>query len=230
GVEVESIKKAGQNFLIKTKEGESFETKTIIIATGKILRQLNVPGEKEFKNKGITYCSICDAPLFSGKDVAVVGGGNSGMESAMDLIKYANKVYLMSRGEKIKGDEFLQDKLKKTGKVEFITNVEIKEIKGNKFVEKIIYKDKKSGEEKELPVGGIFVNIGWVPATNFLEELIETNNHGEIITDSKTQQTSLAGIFAAGDVTDSLYKQIVIAVGDGAKATLSAYNYLIKEK
>lgn len=228
GIEAESIEKQGENFLIKTKNGENFETKTIIIATGKSLRGLNVPGEKEFKNKGVTYCSICDAPLFSGKDVAVIGSGNSALESAMDLTKYANKIYVLSHREKMKGDEFLQEKLKNTGKVEFITNVEVKEIKGNKFVEKLVYEDTKTKKLKEISIGGVFINIGWMPATSFLKNFAEMNDKNEIIVDHKTQKTSVPGVFAAGDVTDGLYKQIIIAAGDGAKAALSAYKYLMK--
>lgn len=235
GMEAESIKKKGENFLIKTKNGENFETKTIIIATGKSLRGLNVPGEKEFKNKGVTYCSICDAPLFSGKDVAVVGGGNSGMESAMDLVKYANKIYILSHREKMKGDEFFREKLRNSGKVEFITNAEVKEIKGGKFVEKIVYEDAKTNDLKEILVSGVFINIGWAPATGFLsvpggKNFVEMNDKREIIINHKTQETSAPGVFAAGDVTDGLYKQIIIAAGDGAKAALSAYNYLINRK
>lgn len=235
GMEAESIEKQGENFLVKIKNGESFGTKTIIIATGKVLRGLNIPGEKEFKNKGVTYCSICDAPLFSGKDVVVVGSGNSAMESAMDLVKYADKIYVLARREKFKGDEFLREKLKNTGKAEFLTNAEVKEIKGGKFVEKLVYQDTKTKELKEIPVSGVFINIGWAPATGFLsasggKNFVEMNDKREIIVNHKTQETSVQGVFAAGDVADGLYKQIIIAAGDGAKAALSAYNYLVNKK
>ena len=227
GVEIESVKKNNGNFLIKTKNNENFETKSIIIATGKSLRRLNIPGEKEFENKGVSFCSICDTPLFGNKDVAVIGGGNSGLESAMDLTKYANKIYILGRGEKIRGDKFLQEKLKNIGKVEFITNAAVKEIKGSKFVEKIVYEDKKADEEKEISVSGVFINIGWIPATGFLGGFVELNSQAEIIVDHKTQETSVPGVFAAGDVTDGLYKQCITAAGDGAKSALSAYNYLL---
>ncbi len=232
GVEVESIEKQSvgdEKFSIKIKDGEAVEAKSVILATGKNPRRLGVPGEKEFENKGVSFCSICDAPLYGGKDVAIVGGGNSGLEAATDLVKYANKVYILEYNSKILGDESTQEKLKQTGKVEFIVEAQVLEIKGDKFVQKIIFKDKKSGEEKELSVGGVFVNIGWIPATAFLKNFVDLNEHGEIIISHKTTATSEEGAFAAGDASDTKFKQCVIASGEGAKAALSAYEYLIKK-
>lgn len=228
--EVVSIEKREKDFSVKTKNGESIETKSVIIATGKVPRRLDVPGEKELENKGVSFCSICDAPLFGGKIIAVIGGGNSGLETAMDLTKYAEKIYIFEYTSKLKGDEFLQDKLKQGGKVEFILNTEIKEIKGRDFVEKIVYLERKTDKIKDLPVGGVFVNIGWDPATLFLGKLIDLNSRGEVIVDPKTMATSVKGIFAAGDVTESIYKQIVIAAAEGAKAALSAYNYVMNKE
>lgn len=232
GVEVESIENRAStdgNFLIKMKNGESVEAKSVILATGKNPRRLGVPGEREFENKGVSFCSICDAPLYGGKDVAIVGGGNSGLEAATDLVKYADKIYILEYNPKIIGDESTQEKLRKTGKVEFIVEAQVLEIKGDKFVQKIIFKDEKSGEEKELPVGGVFVNIGWIPATGFLKDFVDLNEHGEIIINHKTTATSEEGAFAAGDASDTKFKQCVIASGEGAKAALSAYEYLIKK-
>ncbi|NOY35378.1 MAG: FAD-dependent oxidoreductase [bacterium] len=233
GVEVESIEKDGDDFLIKIKGGDSIGAKSVIIATGKNPRRLGVPGEREFENKGVSFCSICDAPLYGGKDVAVVGGGNSGLESAMDLTKYANKIYVLEFSDKIIGDESMQEKLAQTGKVEFIADAEVLEIKGDVLVEKIIYKDKKTGETKELPVGGVFVNIGWVPATGFLSsekgDFVELNDGGEVVIDHKTTETSVKGVYAAGDVSDVKYKQCVIAAAEGAKAALSAHEYLTRK-
>lgn len=226
--EVSSIEKNNNSLLVKTKNGEDFESKAIIIATGKNPRRLNIPGEKEFENRGVSFCSICDAPLFGGKDVVVVGGGNAGFETAMDLTKYANKIYILEFEPSLTGDGILRDRLRDTGKVEFITNAEIKKIEGSDFVEKIAYNDRETGEQKEIPAGGVFINTGWIPATDFLRGFIDLNKYGEIITDQKTGKTSLSGVFAAGDVTDSIYKQIVTAASDGAKAALSAYEYLIK--
>lgn len=223
---VESIAKNGDNFEVKTNDGQSFEAKSIIVATGKRPRNLDVPGEKEFANKGVSYCSTCDAPLFGEKDVAVIGGGNSGLEAAMDLTKYANKIYVLEFGPKIIGDEATQEQLRETKKVEFITDAATKEIRGNKFVDSLIYEDRKSGEKKDLKIQGIFVEIGQIPSSDFTKGFLQMNPRGEIIIDLKTNQTSVEGIFAAGDVTDVLYKQCIIAAGEGAKAALSAYKYL----
>ncbi|PIT89331.1 MAG: pyridine nucleotide-disulfide oxidoreductase [Candidatus Levybacteria bacterium CG10_big_fil_rev_8_21_14_0_10_36_7] len=233
GVDVEKIKKQEELFFVTLKGGEEIKSKTVIIATGKVQRQLNVFGEKEFENRGVVFCTICDAPLFDGKDVAVVGGGNSGLESALDLTKYAKKVYVLDTEEKMRGDEILIEKLKKIlsddgeeNKVEFIKNVEIKEIKGDKFVNGLVYKDKKTNEEKELAVGGVFINIGWLPATKFLGDFVELNKWEEIVINPVTTETSVKGVFAAGDVSDVKYKQFVVACAEGAKAALSAYEYL----
>ena len=225
---VQEINESGDNFEIKTEDGESFQAKSAIIATGKNPRHLNVPGEREFIGKGVSFCSICDAPLFGGKDVVVVGGGNAGLESAMDLTKYANKIYVLEFSPKIMGDESTQEKLRQSGKMEFIVNAQVKEIKGNKFAESLIYEDRQSGEKKELKAGGVFVNIGQIPATDFVKNTVQLNERGEIIIDPKTNQTSERGIFAAGDATDIPFKQCVIAAGEGAKAALNVYNYLQK--
>lgn len=230
GEEVVSIEKGEKDFSVKTKNEESIETKSVIIATGKVPRRLDVPGEKELENKGVSFCSICDAPLFGGKLVAVIGGGNSGLETAMDLTKYAEKIYVFEYTPKLRGDEFLQDKLKQSGKVEFILNAEIKKIKGRDFVEKIVYLERKTEKIKDMPVSGVFVNIGWDPAALFLGKLVDLNSRGEIIVNPKTMETSVRGIFAAGDVTESVYKQIVIAAAEGAKAALSAYNYVMSNE
>lgn len=239
GIEVESLEKmtdAGKTvFLINIKNETKVKAKSIIIATGKSPRRLNIPGEKEYENKGVVFCSICDAPLFGGKDVAVVGSGNSGLESAADLLAYANKIYVLARGDKIRGDELIQEKLRKSGKVDFIMEAELKEIKGGKFVEKIIYADKKNGNMKELPVGGVFVNIGLIPSASFLRgkegrsDFVEMNEQGEIVINPRTTESSVKGVFAAGDVSDVKYKQIVIAAAEGAKAALSAYECLMRE-
>jgi thioredoxin-disulfide reductase len=222
------LKKREDMFSIKLESGEEIGAKAIIIATGKNPRHLNIPGEKEFLGKGLSFCSICDAPLFSGKDVAVVGGGNSGLESALDLTKYANKIYILTRGDKLRGDEILQSKLKESGKVEFIMNAQPVEVKGENFVNSIIYKNTLTNDTKELSVGGIFVHVGWDPATTFTKGLVNLNEYNEIVID-KNNGTSAPGIFAAGDVTDTKYKQYAIAVGEGAKAALSVYDYLMKK-
>lgn len=227
GLEVTGLEKKDNNFLVKTAE-ENFETKTIIIATGRKSRELNVPGEKEFKAKGVTFCTTCDAPLFSGKDVAVIGSGNAGLESALDLTKYVNKIYVLELNGKVIGDQCLEERLRENDKISIILNAKTKEIKGDKFVEKLIYEDKETNEEKELDVQGIFINIGWLPVTDFIGDFVKLDKTGEIEVDYKTMETSEKGVFAAGDVTNGKYKQIVTAASDGARAALSVYNYLNK--
>lgn len=229
GQRVKKISKSSDGFELETEGGEVFKTRALIIATGKKPRQLNVPREKELTSKGVSYCSICDAPLFSGKDVVVVGGGNAGLEAAVDLTKYANKIYVLEFESKIMGDEATQEKLRQTGKVEFITDATTKEIKGDKFVEALIYEDRKAGEQKELKVQGVFVNIGQIPSSDFVRDFLKLNDQNEIVIDPRTNQTSVDGVFAAGDVSDVLYKQCVIAAGEGAKAALSVYKYLQRE-
>lgn len=228
GKNVRETKKTNAEFEVILEDGEKFESKTIIIASGKNPRPLKVSGEEKFLGKGVTYCSVCDTPLFKGKDVAVIGGGNAGLDAAMDLTKYANKIYVLEFGEKFLGDESTQEKLEASGKVEMITNAAIKEIRGDKFVKSLIYEDRKTGKTRELKVEGVFVEIGYVPSSGFIKDLVKFNKAGEIIINQKDNSTKTPGVFAAGDVTDVVYKQIIIAAAEGAKAALSAYNYLQK--
>ena len=213
-------------FTLKDKNGNIYEGRSVIIASGKKPRKLNVPGEEEFNNKGVTYCATCDAPIFSGKAVAVIGGGNSGLDSALLLAKYANKVYVLESSDKIKGDQVTQDKLKESGLAELLINAEMKEIKGKKFVNAIVYKDKTSGEERELAAEGVFVAIGMIPNSDFLKGVCDLNQWGEVVINPRTNATSHVGVFAAGDVTDVPEKQTIIAAGDGAKAALQCYKWL----
>ncbi len=230
GKNVRELNKTNKGFEVILEDREKLESKTIIIASGKNPRPLKVPGEERLVGKGVTYCSICDAPLFKEKDVAVIGGGNSGLDTALDLTKYANKIYVIEFMDKLLGDESTQEKLKASGKVELITNAATKEIKGDKLLESLVYEDKKSGEMKELKVQGVFVEIGYVPSSGFIKDLVEFNKVGEIIINPKDNSTKTPGVFAAGDVTDIFYKQIVIAAAEGAKAALSTYEYLTKIK
>ncbi len=225
---VEKIELSKENiFKLKTANSE-YAAKTVIVASGKLPKTLDVPGEKEFIGRGISHCATCDGPLFSGKDIAVVGGGNAGMETALELLNYANKIYILEITDRFWGDETNQEKLKESGKAEFILNAETKEIKGEKFVKALAYQDKKTGEIREIKVDGVFVEIRSIPLTDFVKDLVELNELGEIIIDPKTNMTKTPGLFAAGDVTDVSYKQIIIACGEGAKAALSAYYYLQK--
>jgi thioredoxin reductase len=226
GVAVKNIKQAGPVFQIHTTN-DIFEGKAVIIATGKTERKLEIPGAKEFEGKGISYCATCDAPLFRDKIVAVIGGGDAGQDTAWQLTSYATKIYLLNRYQDLKGDDKdLQERLKKEAKIEILSETEPIKILGDKFVSGLVYKNFRSKEEIQVAINGIFVEIGSTPASLFLDQMLRCNNKEEIITDHNTGVTSVPGIFAAGDVTDSAEKQIIIAAGEGAKATLAAYNYL----
>ena len=224
--EVVEVQKSGVNFLVITKSKKKFEARAMIVASGADPRPLKVPGEKEFLGRGVSYCSICDGAFFPNKTVAVVGGGNSGFEAAIFLSKIAKKIYILEYAEEVKADETNQEIVKKLKKVEIITSASLKEIRGDKFVDSIVYQDRKSGKEKTLEVEAVFVEIGSQPATSFLKDLVDFNERGEIKIDLVTCQTKTPGLFAAGDVTDVKWKQIVVAAGEGAKAGLSAYGYL----
>ncbi len=227
---VVSIVKKDDSFLIVTDKGKNLSSKAVIVSSGKNPRPLKVPGEKEFLGKGVVYCVTCDAPLFSGKTIAVVGGGNAGFETALEMAeKYSPKVYLLETALKVRADEILQEKVEKNEKIELITGAMLKEIKGDNFVKSAVYEDVSSGENKEIEVEGVFVEIGSIPAADFLKNLVDCNEKGEIVTNHKTGETKTPGLFAAGDVTDIRDKQIVVATGEGAKAALSAYSYITKK-
>ena len=215
-----------KNFSVLTKNGKKFESKSVIIASGADPRPLKVQGEKEFIGKGVSYCTVCDAPLFKEKTAAVIGGGNAGFEAAIALSRWAKKIYILEYGERVMADLENQELAKKMGKVEIITNALLKEIKGERFVNAIIYQDRKTGENKELKVEGVFVEIGSQPASSFAGDLVDFNEKGEIKVDFETFQTKTPGLFAAGDVNEGKYKQIVTAAGEGAKAALAAAEYL----
>ncbi|MFC1789553.1 NAD(P)/FAD-dependent oxidoreductase [Patescibacteria group bacterium] len=226
--EVGSLKKKGDEFFVSTKGKKQFNSKTVIVATGADPRPLEVKGEKEFIGRGVSYCTLCDGPVFAGKNVAVIGGGNSALEAAIFISGYAKKVYILERGSHAKGDKIIHDKVLKMENIEIIVNVGLKEIRGKKLVDSLIYEDTKTKEEKILEIEGIFVEIGLQPATSFLKGQVNFNKKDEIIVDLKTSQTNVSGLFTAGDVDDIPYKQIIIAAGEGAKAALSVYNYLKK--
>ncbi len=229
GREVIDLEKKGENFIIRDNKDKEYETKTVIIATGKIPQALDISGEEKFKGRGVSVCSTCDAPMFKDKEVAVVGGGNAGFDAAVDLTKYAKKIYILEFLEKMRGDLTTKEKLEKTGKVEFYTNAAVKEIKGDDFVKSLIYENRDTGEDKELKVQGVFIAIGMVPKAGFAEGLVGFNKIGEIIINKEDNSTKTKRIFAAGDITDVKYEQIVIACGEGSKAALAVYDYLKKE-
>ena len=224
GVKVKEIKNSDSIIEVKTNSN-SYESKAIIITTGRIPKKLGLSREEEFIGKGISYCAVCDAPLYKDKIVAVIGGANAGLGTALSLTAYASKIYVLEFLPKLNADEILQEKIKKSAQITLLTNVEIKEFKGNKFVNGLVYENRISGENKEIPVEGIFISIGSVSNSSLVKNMVELNEQGEIKIDSKNR-TSQPNIFAAGDVTDISHKQIVIAAGEGAKAALNAYEYL----
>lgn len=206
--------------------------KTVLIATGVHPRELNVPGEKELRNKGVSYCTVCDGPLFPGKVVATIGGGNSALESGIMLADIASKVYMINKNPAFKGDQVLIDNLLSKKNVEVIYNANTTQILGDGFVSGLKYKDNSpagGGQEQELKVDGVFIHIGMLPNSQLAPPEVEKNNFGEIIV-SKNCETNIPGLYAAGDVTDVPFKQISIAVGQGTCALLQAVNYLNRLK
>ena len=220
--------KAGQLHEVKFASGASLKAKTLILATGARWREMNVPGEQEYRSRGVAYCPHCDGPLFKGKRVAVIGGGNSGVEAAIDLAGIVAHVTLLEFDTKLRADAVLQRKLNSLPNVTVITNAQTTEVTGDgQKVNGLRYKDRQSGEIHNVELEGIFVQIGLLPNTDWLKGTVELTPRGEIVVDARGE-TSIPGIFAAGDVTTVPYKQIVIAVGEGAKASLSAFDHLIR--
>lgn len=222
---VKKIEKKEDHFIVKT-EKDDLETKTVVVASGSSPRKLNIPGADEFEGKGLAYCATCDGPLFSGKDVAVIGGGDSALAAALTLIQVVNKIYIINLTEELTGkDKNLRENVLQSDKVEVLNNSKTKEVIGDKFVKGLKYE--QDGQEKTIDVEGIFVEIGHVRNIDFVKEIVKLNDKDEIVVD-KTGATSVPGIFAAGDVTDMPGKQSIIASGDGSRALLSAFAYIKK--
>lgn len=219
---VTKIGKAKDGFLVTAASG-LYNSKAIILAFGKIPRLLGVPGEMQFLGKGVATCVTCDAPLFKKKIVAVVGGGNSAVQGALELSGIASKVYLIHRSEEFRADAVSLEKLKAAGNVEMFLDTEVREVKGEKFVKSIVLESK--GQTRELVLSGVFIEIGYMVDASPVQGLVKLNERNEVVVDSRCH-SSLDGVFAAGDCTDSLHKQIIIAAGEGVKAALSAYTFL----
>jgi NADH-dependent peroxiredoxin subunit F len=212
---------------VELENGAVLKSKTVIISTGARWRNVGVPGEAEFKNKGVAYCPHCDGPLFEGKDVAVIGGGNSGIEAAIDLAGIVKHVTVIEFNPELKADKVLQDRLYSLPNVTVVMNAQTKEITGTDKVNGITYIDRETGAEHHVELQGVFVQIGLVPNTDWLGGALERTRFGEIVVD-KHGATDLPGVFAAGDCTNSPYKQIIISMGSGATAALGAFDYLIR--
>lgn len=212
---------------VELENGAILKSKTVIISTGARWRNVGVPGEAEFRNKGVTYCPHCDGPLFTGKDVAVIGGGNSGIEAAIDLAGIVRHVTVLEFMPELKADAVLQKRLYSLPNVTVLKNVQTKEITGTDKVDGITYVDRDTGAEEHIELQGVFVQIGLVPNTDWLGDTVERNRMGEIVVNSHGA-TNVPGVFAAGDCINSPYKQIIISMGSGATAALGAFDYLIR--
>lgn len=225
GETVERVTKTADGFSVQTDAG-TYVAKTVLVTAGSARRKLSVPGAEALEHKGITYCASCDGPLFADMDVAVIGGGNAGFETAAQLLAYAKSVTLIHKNDEFKADPVTVKKVLEHPKMSSMPSTDILEVKGDKFVTGLVYENKKSGGPKEMAVQGIFVEIGSSPATDLLGDLVALTPYKQIIVDPKTQMTSLPGIWAAGDCTDGLYHQNNIAAGDAVKALEDIYIYL----
>jgi len=230
GERVTKVEKIAGGFRAALGGGKSLDAKTVLVASGGRRKRLEVPGEKELEGRGVSYCSICDAPMFKNKAVSIVGSGNSAVEAVRDLLQYASKVYLLVRSDAVKGDPVTFEAVKDNPKLSIIKNAETIEIIGTSSVSGLKYRDKTSGSGKILDVQGVFVEIGEIPNSDMVKDLVELNSHGGIIVEPRTQASSCEGIWAAGDVSDGLYRQNNISSGDAIKAALNIYEYLLKGK
>ena len=220
------IEKSDTTFTVSTDNGKAFSGKTVLVATGSERRKLDVPGATTFEHKGITYCASCDGPIFAGQDVAVIGGGNAGFESAAQLLAYCKSVALLNRTDTFRADAITVEKLRAHPNMTILTNAVPTEVRGDIFADTLIYEDAVTKESKELKVGGVFVEIGQIPATAFVDGLVEKTAFGQVKIDPRSQKTSQPGVWAAGDCTDVLYHQNNIAAGDAVRALEDIYLYL----
>jgi alkyl hydroperoxide reductase subunit F len=226
GERVQKVEKTDSGFAIQTNKG-SFEAKTVLVATGGSRRKLNIPGALDFENKGVTYCASCDGPLFAGQDTVVVGGGNAGFETAAQLLAYAKSVTLVHRSPEFsKADASTVNTVLAHPNMKALTNSEPVEVTGDNFVKGLKVKNSETGETTELPTAGVFVEIGMIPATDYVKGLVEMDAVGRVKVDGKSQRSSVLGIWAAGDCSDALYHQNNIAAGDAVKALEDIYFFV----
>ncbi|MBN2518592.1 MAG: FAD-dependent oxidoreductase [Candidatus Altiarchaeota archaeon] len=230
GVEIKQddiveIKRGGKNFLAKTRSGGALEARSILLATGSEHRKLDIPGENEFQGKGVSYCATCDAAFFKGKTVAVVGGSDSAVKESILLSEYAKQVYVIYRGDRLRAEPINISRMDKKKNIEIVSNTNVVEIKGDKFVTGAVL-DKPYEGSKDFRLDGLFVEVGYMPGSNLARDMgVVVNERKEIIVDNRCK-TNVEGVFAAGDVTNTGFKQVVTAAADGVKAAFSAYKYL----
>lgn len=225
---IEKVEKCKDCFKVKTKD-KTFQTKTIIFATGTVWRKLNVPGEKEFENKGVHYCALCDAPVYKGKTLAIVGGSDSAVKESLLLSEYGTKVYIIYRKDKLRAEPINLKRVEQNKKIEIINNTNIKEIKGDKFVKSVIL-DKPYKNSKELKLDAVFIAIGHIPTSDLAKQInVKTDERGYIIT-NEDSETNIKGVFAAGDVTNKKFKQAITGVAEGVIAAYNVYEHITKEK
>lgn len=225
GKRVENVSKIDGGFAIKTNKDE-YQAKAVLVTTGSHRRRLDIPNADKFEHKGVTYCASCDGPLFAGMDTAVIGGGNAGFETATQLLAYAKSVTLIHRSDKFKADPITVEKVLSDPKMKAVRNSTPIEIKGENFVTGLVYENTKTNEKTEIPVQGIFVEIGLIPTTDFIKNVVKFNEYNQIEIDPRTQRSSQEGVWAAGDCTDVLYHQNNIAAGDAVRAIEDIYLYL----
>lgn len=230
GDRVQNLEKTTEGFRATTRDGKTFNARAVLIASGANRKKLNVPGADKFENMGVTYCASCDGPMFSGMDVAVVGGGNAGLETAAQLLAYAKSVTIIHRHPSFKGEAITVEKILNHPNLKTALNSEPVEVLGEKFVSGLKIRNKETGEETDIPVQGVFVEIGVIPSTEFARDLVDTDEVGHIITNPKNQRTSVEGIWAAGDCTDELYHQNNIAAGDAVKALEDIYQWVATKR
>lgn len=229
GKKIGSIEKEDGLFVLKSEGGEEYKSESVILAFGKTPRKLDIAGADEFLGKGLSYCATCDGPFFRGKEVAVIGGGNSAIDAALYLSTICSKVYLVHRRDAFRGEDLLVEQMKNSGNIELVLNSVVSGISGGDVIEKLTVKDVSSGEEKEVSLSGVFVEIGYEVDADFVKDLVKTDERNQIIVDSDCK-TSCEGVFAAGDMTQVPYKQIVISTGQGAVAALSACDYVKRKR
>lgn len=225
---VKSIIKNDKSFVLETGDGRKEKSKAIIISGGKVPKKLGVDGEEKFLNRGVTYCAWCDGPLFKNKDVAIIGGGNSALDAALNVMNMTKLIYIVNVAPELTADPVMIDKVISQPNIRIINNTSIVKIEGDKFVHSVRIKNNLDKLEKDLAVSGVFIEVGSLPATDYLKDLVKLNENGEIIIDDHNM-TSEQGIFAAGDITNVLEKQIIVAAGEGAKAAIQASQYLAKK-